>query len=168
MPMAAETEKHLYDLVKHFGTALVITRRSDGEVHARPMAVAQLQAGLDAYFTTSIDSPKVAEIEADPRVAIAFQRTSEDAVVYGKATIVRDRALIHKLWSESWRLWFPGGKDDPSICLIRVDAEKGEYWDRSGAEGIKFLFEAGKSILQGRKPNVDNDPKQHARVRLVK
>ncbi len=99
--MAAETEKHLYDLVKHFGTALVITRRSDGEVHARPMAVAQLQAGLDAYFTTSINSPKVAEIEADPRVAIAFQSTSEDAVVYGKATIVRDRALIHKLWSES-------------------------------------------------------------------
>lgn len=164
--MAVETEKHLYDLVKHFGTALVITHRSDGRVHARPMAVAQMQAGLDAYFTTSIDSPKVAEIEADPSVAIAFQSRSEDAVIYGKATIVRDRALIHKLWSEAWRLWFPGGKDDPSICLVRVDAEEGEYWDRSGAEGIRFLFEAGKAIVQGRKPNVDDDPKQHARVRL--
>ena len=62
----------------------------------------------------------------------------------------------------------PSGKDDPSICLVRVDAEEGEYWDRSGVEGLKFMFEAGKAIVQGRQPYVDEDSKQHARVRLVK
>lgn len=166
--MPADTQKHLYDLVKDYDTALVITHQAGGKVHARPMAVAQLKPGLDAYFATSTSSPKVAEIEADPRIAIAFQSRSEDAVIYGKGKIVRDRALIHKLWSEPWRLWFPGGKDDPSICLVRFDAEEGEYWDRSGAEGLKFLFEGAKAILQGRQANVDNDPHQHARVRLAK
>ena len=166
--MPVDTQKHLYDLVKHFGTAMVITHRRDGRAHARPMAVAQLEAGLNAYFATSIDSPKVDEIENDPRVAIAFQSNSEDAVVYGKATIVRDRDLIHRLWSEPWRLWFPKGKDDPSICLVHLEPDEGEYWDRSGAEGIRFLFEAGKAIVQGRKADVDDDPKQHARIRLVK
>jgi general stress protein 26 len=165
--VAADTQQHLYDLVKHYDTALVITYRPDGKAHARPMAVAQLQADLDAYFATSITSPKVAEIEANPRIVVAFQSKSEDAVIYGKATIVRDRGLIHKLWSESWRLWFPGGKDDPSICLVRVDAEEGEYWDRSGVEGLKFIFEAGKAIMQGRQPHVDDDPQQHARVPLA-
>lgn len=166
--MTVGTGKHLYDLVKHYRTALVITRRADGRAHARPMAVAQLQPGLDAYFSTSIGSPKVREIEEDPRVAIAFQSASEDAVIYGQATIVHDRELIHKLWSESWRLWFPRGKDDPSLCLVRFKPEEGEYWDRSGAEGIRFLFEAGKALVQGRQADVDDDPAQHARVRLVK
>ena len=164
--MAADTQQHLYDLVKHHDTALVITYRPDGKAHARPMAVAQLQANLDAYFATSITSPKVAEIEANSSIVVTFQSESEHAVIYGKATIVRDRDLIDELWSESWRLWFPGGKDDPSICLVRFDAEEGEYWDRSGVEGLKFIFEAGKAILQGRHPHVDDDPKQHARIRL--
>ena len=154
--------------ISHYDTALVITYRADDNAHARPMAVAQLQANLDAYFATSIDSPKVAEIEADPHIVVAFQSESEHAVIYGTATIVRDRDLIHKLWSESWRLWFPGGRDDPSICLVRVDAEEGEYWDRSGVEGLKFIFEAGNAIVEGRRPHVDDDPKQHARIRLVK
>ena len=166
--VAVHTQQHLYDLVKHYVTALVITYRADGNAHARPMAVAQLQANLNAYFATNIDAPKVAEIEANPRIVVALQSESEHAVIYGKATIVRDRDLIHKLWSESWRLWFPEGKNDPSICLVRVDAEEGEYWDRSGVEGVKFIFEAGNAIVQGRPPHVDDDPRQHARIRLVK
>jgi general stress protein 26 len=164
--MPVDTQKHLYDLVKHYSTALVITHRADGRAHAWPMAVAQLEPGLDAYFSTSIGSPKVGEIERDPRVAIAFQGTGEDAIIYGTATIVHDRALIQKLWSESWRLWFPRGKDDPSLCLVRFEPEEGEYWDRSGTEGVRFLFEAGKALLAGRQPKVDDDPEQHARVRM--
>ncbi len=166
--MPTDSQKHLYDLVKHFETAMVITHRPGGSVHARPMAVAQLEAGLDAYFATDVDSPKVAEIVADPRIAIAFQGKSEDAVIYGRAAIVRDRDLIHKLWAESWRLWFPGGKDDPRICLVRIDAEEGEYWDRSGVEGLRFLFEGTKAILQGRQAQVDEDQRLHAHIRLVK
>ena len=165
--MSVYTQKHLYELVKHFGTALVITYGTSGKIHARPMAVAQLEPGLDAYFATSLTSPKVAEIESDPRIAIAFQSKSEDAVIYGKATIVRDRDLIHKLWSEPWRLWFPKGKDDPNICLVKIEPEDNEYWDRSGAEGIKFLFEGAKAYLQGRTPDGDDDPNQHARVKLT-
>ena len=27
------------------------------------------------------------------------------------------------------KAWFPKGEDDPEIALIRVTAEKAEYWD---------------------------------------
>ena len=26
-------------------------------------------------------------------------------------------------------MWFPEGKDDPEIALLRVNLEKAEYWD---------------------------------------
>ena len=71
--VAADTQQHLYGLVKHHDTVLVVTYRTDGKAHARPMVVAQLQADLDAYFATSISSPKVAEIKANPNIVVAFQ-----------------------------------------------------------------------------------------------
>ena len=60
-----EDEEHLYDLLASFETAMLVTRGRDGHMHARPMAVAEMRADADAYFVTSIDSPKVAEIYAD-------------------------------------------------------------------------------------------------------
>jgi general stress protein 26 len=161
----AETDKHehLYDLVKDIGTAMLITR-AGGSLHARPMAVADLRADADAYFATSLDSPKVAEIEADPYAMITFQDGRQFAVISGNARIVRDRALIDKLWSEAWKVWFPGGKDDPSLCLIKLEAREGEYWDNSGTKGLKYLFQGVKAVLQGTRPATDET--QHAKVAL--
>jgi general stress protein 26 len=158
-----DTHKHFYDLVKDIKTAMMITR-AGGKLHARPMTVADLRPDADAYFATSLDSPKVAEIEADPSMMITFQDGRQFAMLSGNARIVRDRALIDKLWSEAWRVWFPNGKDDPSLCLIKLEAQEGEYWDSSGVRGLRYLFEGVKAILQGTTP--ETDAGQHAKVRL--
>jgi general stress protein 26 len=157
------SQQHLYDLIKDVSTALLVTHRADGGVHVRPMAVAKLEPDTDAYFATSLESPKVREIEADPRVAITFQGASRFAVVQGTATVVTDQDVIEELWSEDWRLWFPGGKDDPSLCLLRVEAKSGEYWDRSGFKGLKFLFAGLKAVLAGTTPDSD-EPERHAKI----
>lgn len=159
-----DTRKHLYELTKDFKTAMLVTREPNGDIHARPMAVAEMNPDADAYFSTSIESPKIAEIEADPRVLITFQGRNEFATIEGTATVVRDRALVDRLWAEDWRLWFPEGKDDPTLCLLRVSAERGEYWDTSGVQGVRFLFEGMKAIFQGRQPV--KDAAQNAKVAL--
>jgi general stress protein 26 len=159
-----DTRQHLYDLIKDFKTAMLVTRERDGGLHARPMAVAEMKPDADAYFSTSIESPKIAEIEADPRVLITFLGRSEFASIVGTATVVRDRALIDRLWAEDWRLWFPEGKDDPTLCLLKVSAKRAEYWDTSGAEGVRFLFEGLKALIQGRQPR--KDAAQNAKVAL--
>jgi general stress protein 26 len=40
--------------------------------------------------------------------------------------------------------WFPGGKDDPKLALLRFDAESAEIWldDSSLLAGIKLLMGA--------------------------
>ncbi|MET0195517.1 MAG: pyridoxamine 5'-phosphate oxidase family protein [Hyphomicrobiaceae bacterium] len=158
------TQKHLYDLIKDFSTAMLVTHGANGGMHGRPMRVAQLEPDADAYFATSIDSPKVAEIEADPKVLVLFQSTTQFASLEGKATIVRDRALIEKLWMKEWSIWFPGGKDDPSLVLVKVDTSAGEYWDNSGLQGLQYLFKGLKAMLKSEKPEVDE--KVHAKVDL--
>jgi general stress protein 26 len=164
--MTDKAKKHeqLYELLKEFDNAMLITHPPLGAIHARPMAVAELRPDADAYFVTAIDSPKVAEIEANPDVTLTFQSDNQFAAVYGRATVVRDRALLDRLWKEPWKVWFPQGKDDPSVALLKFDAERGEYWDNSGAEGLKYVFSAAKAYVSGETPKTDE--KQHGRVRL--
>jgi len=164
MASTTETKQHLFDVLKGFDTAMLVTHSSGNGLHARPMAVAELRPGADMYFSTSLQSPKIAEISSNPAVAVTFQSRSQFASVYGNAYVVRDRALIERLWSEAWRVWFPGGKHDPSLCLIRVEAREAEYWDNAGTQGIKYVLEAVKAYAKGETPAVDNN--QNAKVGL--
>jgi general stress protein 26 len=159
-----DTHEHLYDLVKDFDTAMLVTKDASGKLHGRPMSVAELRADADAYFATSLESPKINEIEANPEAMITFQSGSQFASISGTARVVRDRTLIDRLWSEAWRAWFPGGKDDPTLCLIKLEAREGEYWDNSGHKGARYLFEGVKAIFQGEKHDVHAG--EHAKVRL--
>ena len=159
-----DTERHLYELTSGFRNAMLVTRGLDGAIHARPMAVAELAPDAEPCFSTSLESPKIAEIEADPRVLVTFQSRSEFATIQGTATVIKDRAEIDRLWSEGWRIWFPKGKEDPTLCLLKVSAERGEYWDTSGLEGLKFAFESARARLSGR--TAEKSEAQNAKVDL--
>jgi len=154
----------LYDLLKDFDTAMLVTQSADGHMHSRPMAVAEMRPDADAYFVTGIDSPKVAEINANPNVTLTFQSSNQFATLSGRAAIVRDQALIDRLYKEDWKIWFPKGKTDPSISMLKFSAQDGEYWDNSGVQGLKFVFEAAKAYVKGERPT--EDEKQHAKVDL--
>jgi len=100
MTSTTETKQHLFDVLKGFDTAMLITHSGNG-LHVRPMAIAELRPDADMYFSTSLQSPKIAEIDANPAVSVTFQSRAQFASVHGNAYIVRDRALIEKLWSEA-------------------------------------------------------------------
>ena len=52
------------------------------------------------------------------------------------ATTHKDRATIDRLWNRFVAAWFEGGKDDPKLALLRLDADLA----RQLARGIKMLL----------------------------
>jgi len=116
------------------------------------------------HFATGLSSPRVDEINENSSVTVTFQNSSEFAALYGTARIVKDRAVMEKLWSEAWRVWFPGGKDDPNLCSLAIAPYKAEYWDNSGAEGFEYLYAGLKAVMQRRTPETDEI--QHAKITL--
>jgi general stress protein 26 len=157
-------KEHLYDLLKDFDTAMLVTYPAGGLAHARPMAVAELRPDADAYFVTAIDSPKIEEIEANPSVTLTFQSARQFASVTGRVSVARDRALIERLWKDAWKVWFPEGPNDHAITLLKFDAERGEYWDNSGMQGLKYVFDAAKAFAAGEQPSVSSE--QNSKVAL--
>jgi general stress protein 26 len=62
------------------------------------------------------------------------------------------------LWNRYVAAWFPGGKDDPKLTLLRLDAENAEIWiDASSVvAGVKLLL--GVDPKQSYKDKVANVP----------
>jgi general stress protein 26 len=163
-PSPAEERQHFRDLLKNFKTAMLVTRGPDESLRARPMAVARVDADGGVWFITAADSAKVHEMEVDQNVHIVCQ---DDHSAYlslgGRAELRTDAHLIDQLWQEPFRVWFPGGRDDPNIALIRVHPHQGEYWDSGGFLKIKYLFESARAYATGTTPEME-DGEQHGRV----
>ena len=161
----AEKQARLSKLVSQFDTAMLVTRTGDG-MRARPLTIADAQADGTMYFSTAVESPKVHELEADPHVDVVMQDGRRFVSLSGTARIVRDRALIARLWKASWKVWFPAGPDDPSLCLLRVDSTEAAYWDMSGTAGVRYVFEMAKAFVTGTRPPSDDDERHTAHVKL--
>lgn len=163
--MNVHPQRHLNDLLKSFSTAMMITRSGDRSIHGRPMHIAEISKDGELYFATSLDSGKLRDIENDPDVTLIFQGDSVFISLQGTAHLSTDPDLIDRLWSESWRVWFPEGKDDASLVILRIEPQDAEYWDNSGSEGISYAMTALKAYIKGEQAVVA-DPGQHAKVVL--
>lgn len=149
-----EKRERLREILKDFDTVMLVTSTIDGQLRSRPMSVAAWRDDGMLYFATSIDSAKVEEIARQPRVGVVAQGRNQYVSISGTARLIRERTLIENLWQEDWRVWFPQGKDDPALTIIAVDPSEAEYWDNSGASGIKYLFEAAKAYATGTTPDL--------------
>ena len=142
----------LWDLVKAIEFAMMVTE-DEGMLRSRPMALAQKEFDGSFWFFTKASAHKVAEVGQDQRVNLAFSHPGkQDYVsVSGTASLVRDRAVIDAHWSEPVRTWFPKGKDDPEIALLKVAVQQAEYWD---APSSTMLHAYGyvKAVVTGESP----------------
>jgi general stress protein 26 len=159
--MATDLDK-LFEMIDDLETAMLTTRRADGHLVARAMANQKRTAGADLWFVTSEGSGKLAEIEADPHVNVAYykDRTREWISVSGLAKLSRDRQIIRALYAPDWKMWFPeegdprhGTAEDPRIVAIGVTVHSAVFLEVNKPQPI-VLFELVKGWVTGTEPNV--------------
>lgn len=156
--MQAEFEK-LGELIKDIRIAMVTTVEPDGTLHTRPLASLAYENDGQLWFYTAIDSAKVTEVMNDVRASVAFSDTGKDAyvAVSGTADVVNDRQRIHQLWTPFAKPWFPNGPDDPNLALLRVHAERAEYWTSAGKAA--YLFGVAKAAVTGKRTDIGENRK---------
>ncbi|MGZ5406073.1 MAG: pyridoxamine 5'-phosphate oxidase family protein, partial [Nocardioides sp.] len=75
--------------------------------------------------------------------------------VVGHAHVVDDRAKLADLWNTFAEAWLPGGPDDPQATLLRVDADRAEFWDTPGSK-VASLISFAKTKLTGETFDADH------------
>lgn len=151
----------IWTLLGEFNTAMLVTVDGKSIIRARPMAIAGIDKGRKIWFITAADTAKLHEISERTRVGVVCQKGHALFLsLSGDATLMRDPAKVAELWSESFRIWFPDGKEDPNIVLIAVQPTRAEYWDNSGLQGIQYLWDAAAAYLTGTTPK-SREGEQH-------
>lgn len=148
------------DMLEKIGVVMLVTQRDDGTRHARPMAIQRIE-NETVWFYTREATPKTEEIGGNPDVLLAASHPSHQCYVaaHGMARQLRDTALQRELWTESARVWFPGGPEDEALGVIEVTLEGAEYWDSPSSFAV-HAYGYVKALATGRSPN----PGENAKV----
>lgn len=125
------------------------------KMEAGPFIMIGLEnGGHSEPLTVQLDKDQVDTllffIRRDNRLAVGgpamaqFVSKGQDffACLSGVARVDEDQALIDKLWSRQAEAWFPAGRNDPSLALLRFDIDEAELWeaDVSISGKLKMLF----------------------------
>lgn len=124
----------LCELIDGIEVAMLTTHAADGSMVSRPLQTLAFDAGGELVFFTAIDSRKVDELTSNHDVNLAYANPAKQIYVSvrGTARIDRDRATIDALWSPVQNVFFPEGKDDPNLVVLRVRVRDAAYWESAG------------------------------------
>jgi general stress protein 26 len=126
--------RKLGELLDGIEVAMLTTRAADGSMVSRPLQTLALDARGELVFFTAADSGKIDQLDANPDVNIAYAHPGEHRYVSvrGHAYLSRDRASIDEFWSMPQKIFFPRGKDDPNLLVLRVRVRDAAYWESAG------------------------------------
>eukprot|EP01118_Nematostelium_gracile_P004870 TRINITY_DN157_c0_g2_i1.p1 TRINITY_DN157_c0_g2~~TRINITY_DN157_c0_g2_i1.p1 ORF type:complete len:165 (-),score=66.31 TRINITY_DN157_c0_g2_i1:69-563(-) len=155
-------------LFKNFSYGMFTTVATDGKIRSRPMSILQLDNQHNVWMITGKDTEKVTEINKEHRADLILQSSDKWMSISGKATLLEDTKKVDEIWNEHLQVYFPGGKTDPNIILIKLETEEAEYWDQGNiAKKISYAFAAGKAYLKGEKLNPEKESAlDHAKISL--
>ena len=157
MPTPRELEEKLWKTLKSDMTVMLgLEGLEDG--HTRPMTAQIEEERGPIWFFASKDNALVQNLPAGARAIVTFASKGHDvfASIQGTLSLDHDRATVDRLWNPYVAAWYEGGKNDPKLALLRLDAERAEIWENASSlvAGIKTLF--------------GSDPKQDYRDKVAK
>lgn len=123
---AAELKTKFWHAMEHSAFVML-------ELDADPDTTAPMTAQLDKDAHSAIwffanKQSRFAEMGA---ATAAFSAKGHDlfARFHGNLVHETSRERLDKQWSNFVEAWFPGGKDDPNLVMLRMDLGDATIWD---------------------------------------
>ncbi|WP_460911777.1 pyridoxamine 5'-phosphate oxidase family protein [Spirosoma areae] len=160
-PQTNKQLEKIRDMIEDIRIAMLTTVDAEGNLVSRPMALLEVDEQGTTWFFTERSSPKVDQIAANShKVNLAFASVSDAAYVSisGTADEVDDRAKIDELWNPQAKAWFPKGKDDPNLVLLKVHTDMAEYWNSNDSKMVRFIQQA-TAVITGNPPQMGENEK---------
>lgn len=138
-----KSQKVLSEKIKGIKVAMLTTiDQKQNILRSRPMVTQEEEFDGELWFFTQVSAPMVDEAE-NHQVNLNYTEPKHHRYVSvsGVAQLVRDQKKIASLWRSDYETWFPGGKDDPNLALLKVTVTSAEYWDPAVHQMIQVFQE---------------------------
>lgn len=140
------------DLVRNVNVCMFTTVDDRGRLFSRPMTTAHIDDEGNAWFFTNEFSEKIQELSADNKIYLIYSHPGKNVyvTVRGTCSVVLNRKKIDEYWDPILKAWFPEGREDPRLCLLKVVTEEADYWN-SGAGRMGVYFKMLRAIANKEK-----------------
>jgi general stress protein 26 len=151
-PYIPQSIRQLRKLLRGMPVGMLTTQTRDGETRSRPMLVRDVDDSGWLWFLTDRNSRKACDLVRNPHASITFQsrRGNRYVSVQGTAVVVQDDLRLKRMWSSTYRAWFPKGRRDPDLVLVAVRITRADYWIVP-LKRVSRLVGAARSLVTGRK-----------------
>ena len=129
----SKTIKKVARLMRDLDFCMMTTQNARGGMRARPMSNnGEVEFDGDVWFFSDAGSRKVREIEATPKVHLAYADLKQWRFISmsGRAAIVTDVEKKKQLWLDELEQWFEGGPESDAVVLIKVTPTVVSYWTK--------------------------------------
>jgi general stress protein 26 len=134
-------------------TRMVMLGSPDHSQHMQPMAPQSAREEKAIWFFTRIDSD-IAKAAANSGIVHMCLVTDDyQACLDGELRTMYSRDHIERYWSSMVEAWFPGGKDDAELTMLRFTPRTAEIWASTGSK-LVFGWQIAKAITTGDDPDV--------------
>jgi general stress protein 26 len=123
--------------------------------HFQPMTPFIEPTNGEIYFFTRTDTD-LARAVGDGAEAMFIVQSKDhtlQACVGGRLDLRADRERINRYWNAIVAAWYPGGRDDPELTLLRLRARDAQVW-LSDHGPLKFALEIARANATHREPDV--------------
>lgn len=122
------------------GSAMyLITTGADGRPDARVMSSVHCNDVKTVWMLTGKQSAKYVELSRNPQ-CLLYATAPDDTPDYaelrlwGSVEILDDPATRAAMWRDMYACYFPDGKDDPNLCVLKFTADSGMVQTQMGKE----------------------------------
>ena len=126
---------------------LMLGLENSGE-HSEPMTAS---LDRDAHHEIWFYCSRSNRIAQGGKAMAQFVSKGHDvfACLAGTLTEELDRTIFEKHWSNAVEAWFPGGKTDPQVLMMRLDIDDAEVWTSDLGLTGRFKLLTGSAIRAG-------------------
>lgn len=141
----------IQDVINDVKFAMMSTVNEKGDLHAWPMTTNETSLNAkEIWFIGGKTSDVVKDIEKNSSIGLTYaSNNGKDYVsITGKAELSDDKNKIEELWSPVYNAFFPNGKEDEDIQLIKVVPHGAECW-LSGSSVVNMFKMASAAMQDG-------------------
>jgi len=121
--------------------------------HFQPMTAFVERETNTLWFFTKNDTDLARSVALGADAAFIFLDRKLQACIDGRVTLEHDRGRIDRYWNAHVAAWYPEGKDDPSLTLLRLEVSEAAVWITEGGL-LKYAFEVAKANTSKTTPDV--------------
>ncbi|MBO1902420.1 pyridoxamine 5'-phosphate oxidase family protein [Leucobacter weissii] len=130
------TAAKVVELMREERFVMLSTVTEEGKIVSHPMTPQQVTDDGAVWFFIASSSEAADSVRRHPEANLSFANTDSWLSVSGSASLVDDPAKVAELWDARVEAYFPEGKQDPDLALLRVDGDSAQFW---GVDGGKIV-----------------------------